>query len=163
MRIFNVETVAPQVAEWQAQGGRTVFTNGCFDLLHVGHVRYLEAARELGDRLVVGLNSDQSVRSLKGSSRPILPATERSELLAALRCVDAVVVFDELTADRVIEAIRPHTYVKGGDYQVDLIPETPLVRRLGGTIAVLPFVEGRSTTSLIGRILELEALAAPPA
>lgn len=159
MRIFTVETIAPQVAEWRKVGGRTVFTNGCFDLLHVGHVRYLEAARALGDRLVIGLNSDSSVRALKGPSRPILPEAERAELLAALRCVDAVVLFDELTADRAIAAVIPDLYVKGGDYEPDMIPETPLVRRLGGDVAVLPFVEGRSTTSVIGRILELESSA----
>lgn len=152
MNVFTIDTIATQVADWQAEGGRTVFTNGCFDLMHVGHVRYLQAARALGDRLVVGLNSDRSVKELKGPSRPILPEEERAELLAALGCVDAVVVFDERTADRAIEAVRPALYAKGGDYEPDTIPETPLVRSLGGEVVVLPFVEGRSTTSLIARI-----------
>ncbi|HEY9898131.1 MAG TPA: D-glycero-beta-D-manno-heptose 1-phosphate adenylyltransferase [Pantanalinema sp.] len=152
MNVYTIDTIAPAVADWQAQGGRTVFTNGCFDLMHVGHVRYLQAARALGDRLVVGLNSDRSVRELKGPARPILPEAERAELLAALGCVDAVVVFDERTADAAIQAVRPALYAKGGDYEPDTIPETPLVRSLGGEVVVLPFVEGRSTTSLIARI-----------
>lgn len=155
MSIYTVDTIAPVISEWEQQGGKTVFTNGCFDLLHVGHLRYLQAARELGDRLVIGLNSDRSVRELKGPSRPILPEDERAELLDALRCVDAVVIFDERTADRAIEAVRPHLYVKGGDYEPDTIPETPLVRSLGGEVVVLPFVEGRSTTSIVERIAEL--------
>lgn len=154
-RVHTVESIPGVVAAWREAGQRVVFTNGCFDLLHVGHVRYLQAARALGDRLVLGLNSDRSVRELKGPSRPILPEDERAELLAALGCVDAVVVFDERTADRAIEAVRPDVYAKGGDYQPDSIPETPLVRQLGGQVVVLPFVEGRSTTSLIERIAAL--------
>jgi rfaE bifunctional protein nucleotidyltransferase chain/domain len=120
--------------------------------MHVGHVRYLQAARQLGDRLVVGLNSDRSVKELKGPGRPILPEAERAELLSALGCVDAVVVFDERTAERAIEAVRPALYAKGGDYVPETIPETPLVRSLGGEVVVLPFVEGRSTSSLIAHI-----------
>ncbi len=141
--------------DWAQDGSTTVFTNGCFDLLHVGHTRYLQAARQLGDRLVLGLNSDDSVRGLKGPSRPILPEDERAELLAALECVDYVLVFDEPTADEAIKAVRPTLYVKGGDYDPERIPETPLVRALGGEVKVLPFVEGRSTTSLVSRIQSL--------
>lgn len=159
MTIHSVESIADRVREWKAVGGRTVFTNGCFDLLHVGHLRYLQAARALGDRLVVGLNSDRSVRALKGPERPILPEAERAELLDALACVDAVVVFDEQTAERAIAAVKPDLYVKGGDYQAEAIPETPLVRELGGEVRVLPFVEGRSTTSLIERIQALTGSA----
>ena len=145
-----------QLAEaWRQDGMTTVFTNGCFDLLHVGHTRYLQKARELGDRLVLGLNSDASVRGLKGPSRPILPQDERAELLAALACVDYVLIFDEPTADEAIKAVRPTLYVKGGDYDPERIPETPLVRSLGGEVRVLPFVEGRSTTSLVSRIQSL--------
>jgi rfaE bifunctional protein nucleotidyltransferase chain/domain len=155
MTAFTSETIGERIRAWKGAGERIVFTNGCFDLLHVGHVRYLKAARQLGDRLVVGLNSDTSVRALKGPERPILPEDERAELLDALACVDAVVVFGERTADRAIEAVRPDLYVKGGDYDPDRIPETPLVRRLGGEVRVLPFVEGRSTTSLVARIQEL--------
>ena len=141
--------------DWAQDGSTTVFTNGCFDLLHVGHTRYLQAARELGDRLVLGLNSDGSVRGLKGPSRPILPQEERAELLAALECVDYVLVFDEPTADEAIKAVRPTLYVKGGDYDPERIPETPLVRALGGEVRVLPFVEGRSTPSLVARLQSL--------
>jgi D-beta-D-heptose 7-phosphate kinase/D-beta-D-heptose 1-phosphate adenosyltransferase len=140
---------------WAQDGSTTVFTNGCFDLLHVGHTRYLQAARALGDRLVLGLNSDASVQGLKGPNRPILPQDERAELLAALACVDYVLIFDEPTADEAIKAVRPSLYVKGGDYEPDTIPETPLVRALGGDVKVLPFVEGRSTTSLVARIQSL--------
>lgn len=140
---------------WAADGSTTVFTNGCFDLLHVGHTRYLQAARGLGDRLVVGLNSDASVQGLKGPTRPILPQDERAELLAALGCVDYVLIFEEPTADEAIKAARPKLYVKGGDYDPETIPETPLVRALGGEVRVLPFVEGRSTTSLVQRIRDL--------
>ncbi|MGI8916362.1 MAG: D-glycero-beta-D-manno-heptose 1-phosphate adenylyltransferase [Chloroflexota bacterium] len=136
---------------------RIVLTNGVFDLLHVGHLRYLEAARGLGDVLIVGLNSDASTRALKGPTRPINPAQERAELLAGLACVDAVVIFPEATATRLIEAIRPDVWVKGGDYgsleeALPRLPEAATVQRLGGEVRLLPFVEGRSTTLLVDRI-----------
>lgn len=132
--------------------GRTVFTNGCFDLLHVGHLRYLQAARALGDRLVIGLNTDASVQALKGPTRPIVPEDERAELLAGLACVDYVTLFGEQTADAVLAALRPHIYAKGGDYTPDSLPEAPTVRAYGGEIAILPFVDGRSTTDLVAKI-----------
>lgn len=135
--------------------GKTVFTNGCFDLMHVGHLRYLQMARALGDRLVVGVNADASVRGLKGGSRPILPEEERAELLAGLACVDYVVVFSEPTADTLLAALKPQIYAKGGDYTPDTLPEAPTVRSYGGEIAIIPFVPGRSTTSLIQRIQSL--------
>lgn len=131
-----------------------VFTNGCFDILHVGHVRYLEAARALGDCLVVGVNSDDSVRRLKGQRRPILPQHERAELLASLRCVDYVVIFPEDTPIDTIQILRPDIHVKGGDYQTDDLPETPYVQSYGGRVVCLPFVPGQSTTGLVERILE---------
>lgn len=155
MSVLDAAAAAVQVAAWRSAGERIVFTNGCFDLMHVGHVRYLTGARALGDRLVVGLNSDRSVRELKGPTRPILGEDERAELMGALRAVDLVLVFDERTADAAIAQVRPDVYVKGGDYEPDTIPETPLVRSLGGEVVVLPFVEGRSTTSLVARIKEL--------
>ncbi|MDB5096885.1 MAG: rfaEb [Cyanobacteria bacterium RYN_339] len=134
--------------------GTTVFTNGVFDLMHVGHLRYLQAARALGDRLVVGVNADSSVKRLnKGPDRPILPEAERAELLAGLACVDFVTIFDEPTADAVLAALKPHVYCKGGDYTPDSLPEAPTVRAYGGRIEILAFVPGRSTTSLIARIL----------
>jgi rfaE bifunctional protein nucleotidyltransferase chain/domain len=135
--------------------GTTVFTNGVFDLMHVGHLRYLQAARALGDRLVVAVNADSSVRRLnKGPERPILPEDERAELLAGLACVDFVTIFDEPTADAVLAALKPTVYAKGGDYTPDSLPEAPTVRAYGGRIEILPFVPGRSTTSLIARIIE---------
>jgi rfaE bifunctional protein nucleotidyltransferase chain/domain len=134
--------------------GETVFTNGVFDLMHVGHLRYLERARALGDRLVVGLNTDASVRRLKGDLRPILPEDERAELIAGLGCVDFVTLFDEHTADEVLRALKPQIYAKGGDYTPETLPEAATVASFGGTISILPFVPGRSTTSLIARILE---------
>lgn len=134
--------------------GTTVFTNGVFDLMHVGHLRYLQAARALGDRLVVGVNADSSVKRLnKGPERPILPEEERAELLAGLACVDYVTIFDEPTADAVLAALQPTVYAKGGDYTPDSLPEAPTVRAYGGRIEILPFVPGRSTTSLIARII----------
>lgn len=134
----------------RAEGKRIVFTNGVFDILHVGHVRYLEAARALGDVLFLGLNSDDSVRRLKGPTRPINPEVERAELVAALRCIEAVCIFPEDTPLNLIEVVRPHIHAKGGDYKTpDALPETPLVRSLGGDVVILPLVPDRSTTRII--------------
>lgn len=140
----------------RAAGRRIVFTNGCFDLLHVGHLRYLEQARALGDVLVVGLNADASVRGLKGPKRPVVPEDERAELLAGLRCVDYVTLFEEPVPNETLAALRPHFHVKGGDYEAESLPETPLVRSLGGEVVIMPLVEGRSTTNVVQRILESE-------
>jgi rfaE bifunctional protein nucleotidyltransferase chain/domain len=140
----------------RAEGRRIVFTNGCFDLLHVGHLRYLEQARGLGDVLVLGLNTDASVQRLKGPQRPIVPENERAELLAGLRCVDYVTLFDEPLPNDTLTALRPHFHVKGGDYSAESLPETPLVRSLGGEVVIMPLVEGRSTTNVVQRILESE-------
>jgi rfaE bifunctional protein nucleotidyltransferase chain/domain len=138
------------------QAGRSiVWTNGCFDLLHLGHVRSLQAARDLGDVLVVGLNSDSSVRRLKGTSRPILSEQDRAEMLAALACVDYVVVFDESTPEAALGQLRPHIHCKGADYAPGsgrAIPEAALVESFGGRVAFLPLVEGLSTTALIERL-----------
>jgi rfaE bifunctional protein nucleotidyltransferase chain/domain len=149
---LTLSDAAAFAREAHAQGKRVVFTNGVFDILHVGHVRYLEEARRLGDLLIVGLNSDGSTRALKGDSRPLVPQGEREELLLALRCVDSVVVFNEPTADRTIEALRPDVYVKGGDYAEEGPPETPTVERYGGQVRILQLVEGRSTTDVIETI-----------
>ena len=140
------------VRKAQAEHKRVVFTNGVFDLLHVGHVRYLAQARGLGDMLVVGLNSDASTRQIKGDDRPLMAEGERAELLRALRCVDAVVVFEEPTANAILEALRPDIYVKGGDYAGDGPPEAPTVQRYGGVVQTLQLVEGRSTSGLIDLI-----------
>ncbi|MBI6546392.1 MAG: D-glycero-beta-D-manno-heptose 1-phosphate adenylyltransferase [Cyanobacteria bacterium NC_groundwater_1444_Ag_S-0.65um_54_12] len=152
MKVSLAEQIAEQVRTWQQSGEKVVFTNGCFDLLHVGHVRYLTAARALGDRLVVGLNTDASVRKLKGSERPILPEQERAELIAALRCVDAVVLFEEDTACQLLRQLQPDIYAKGGDYQRQILPEAITVQEIGSRLAILPFVAGYSTTRLIERI-----------
>lgn len=132
---------------------RVVFTNGCFDLLHPGHVRYLEEARALGDALIVALNSDRSVRELKGDKRPILAEAERAEVMGALRCVDYVLVFDEPTPQRVIATLLPDVLVKGGDWSIDTIVGREEVEAAGGQVLSLPFVDGVSTSEVIERIV----------
>lgn len=135
------------------QSKSLVLTNGVFDILHAGHVSLLEQARSLGDQLIVAINSDDSVRRLgKGPTRPINNAEDRARVLAAIRWVDAVVVFDEDTPLAVIEALRPDVHVKGGDYDPELMPETPLVRSYGGRVVVVPFLAGRSTTEVLRRL-----------
>jgi rfaE bifunctional protein nucleotidyltransferase chain/domain len=135
-------------------GKRLVFTNGCFDILHVGHVRYLQRARSLGDALVVAINSDRSVRELKGALRPIMKEQERAEMLAALGAVDYVVVFDDISPRSLIAEVLPDILVKGGDYQPDEIHGREEVEAAGGRVMALPFVEGASTSSIIERILK---------
>ena len=137
-----------------AAGRRLVFTNGCFDLLHAGHVRYLQQARELGDALAVGLNSDRSVRELKGEGRPINPQDDRAEVLTALGCVDYVVVFDGKRATDVLHTVRPHLYAKGGDYTPDSLDaeERGALSAAGSEIKILPLVPGRSTTTVVERL-----------
>jgi D-beta-D-heptose 7-phosphate kinase/D-beta-D-heptose 1-phosphate adenosyltransferase len=141
-----------QVAAWQSQGDTIVFTNGCFDLLHVGHLTYLSQARQLGERLVVGLNADASVKLLKGEQRPLQTASDRAFNLAALRAVDLVVVFEEETPLQLIRYLRPNVLVKGGDYTVATIVGAEEVMENGGQVKVLPFVNGKSTTALIHRM-----------
>jgi rfaE bifunctional protein nucleotidyltransferase chain/domain len=131
---------------------RIALTNGCFDLLHIGHIRSLEHAASLADVLVVGLNSDDSVRALKGPGRPLVSADERAELIAALDCVDLVTVFSQATAEKLVEAVRPDVYVKGGDYVKSSLPEAAIVRSYGGQIALAPLVPGLSTTSILDRL-----------
>ena len=133
-------------------GKRLVFTNGCFDILHVGHVRYLQAASRLGDALVVAINSDRSVRELKGDGRPIVPERERAEMLASLGAVDYVTIFDELSPRRLIAAILPDILVKGGDYGLEEIHGREEVEAAGGRVLSLPFIEGASTSNIIERI-----------
>jgi D-beta-D-heptose 7-phosphate kinase/D-beta-D-heptose 1-phosphate adenosyltransferase len=133
-------------------GRRLVFTNGCFDILHVGHVRYLQRARALGDALLVAINSDRSVRALKGEGRPVMSEAERAELLAALACVDFVTVFEEDSPRRLIAELLPDVLVKGGDYALDEIHGREEVEAAGGRVLALPFVEGASTTNIIEKI-----------
>ncbi len=139
-------------------GMRVVFTNGAFDLMHIGHLRYLLAARALGHMLIVGLNSDASVKTHKDARRPIVPGAERAELLAALECVDYIVPFDEPTAEHLVAILKPDIYAKGGDYDAaggKPLPEAAIVAEYGGEVHILPLVEGRSTSALIERVLAL--------
>ncbi|MBE6099394.1 MAG: D-glycero-beta-D-manno-heptose 1-phosphate adenylyltransferase [Anaerovibrio sp.] len=133
-------------------GQKVVFTNGCFDILHAGHVRYLNKARSFGDCLVLGLNSDASVRGLKGPNRPINNEQDRAEVVGALGCVDYVVIFDEPTAEALIAKVHPDVYVKGGDYTIETLPEGQIVQKYGGKVELVQLVEGRSTTNVINKI-----------
>lgn len=133
-------------------GQKVVFTNGCFDILHAGHVRYLKKARSYGDCLVLGLNSDASVRRIKGPTRPINCEADRAEVADALACVDYVVIFDEPTAEELITKVRPDVYVKGGDYTLETLPEGRIVKAYGGEVELVSLVEGRSTTNIIKKI-----------
>ena len=144
--------IPPRIAKIREAGGRVVFTNGCFDLLHPGHVSYLRAARSLGDALVVGLNSDASVRKLKGPSRPVVPEKDRAVVLEALESVDAVVVFGEDTPVRLMRELEPAVYVKGGDYRIKDLPEAEVAKEFGAEIRIIPFEPGYSTSVLIERI-----------
>lgn len=153
-KILNPDTAIELAAMLRGQGLRVVFTNGCFDILHPGHTRYLSKARELGDRLFVAVNSDRSVRELKGPGRPVFPEYERAEVLAALAAVDYVTVFDDLTPRDLISRIQPHVLVKGGDWAPDEIIGRAEVESAGGRVISIPVVEGFSTSSLIQAALE---------
>ena len=154
-KIRTLEETKARCEQLRASGKKVVFTNGCFDLLHPGHTRYLCAARELGDHLVVAVNSDRSVRAIKGPKRPILPERLRAELLAALGCVDTVLIFDEDNPLNVIRHILPDVLVKGGDWAEDAIIGSDVVKEAGGEVKRIPFVEGFSTTDLIEKIRDL--------
>ncbi|HEY6188244.1 MAG TPA: D-glycero-beta-D-manno-heptose 1-phosphate adenylyltransferase [Pyrinomonadaceae bacterium] len=153
-KIVSTEELRAERARLHAGGRRLVFTNGCFDVLHVGHVRYLTRARTLGDALIVAINSDRTVRELKGAGRPVMNETERAEMLAALRAVDYVTIFDDLSPRSLIAAVLPDVLVKGGDYALDEIHGREEVEAAGGRVVALPFVEGASTTNIIERIKE---------
>ena len=153
------EEAGTLAARLRAEGRRIVLANGCFDLLHVGHVRYLSAARALGDVLFVGLNSDAAVSRLKGPGRPVLPAAERAEILGALRVVDHVVVFDEDTADRLVALVRPAIHAKGTDYTDATVPEAASVRAAGGRVAIVGDPKDHATRDLISRIRERSGVA----
>jgi rfaE bifunctional protein nucleotidyltransferase chain/domain len=150
--------IPPQIAEIREAGGRVVFTNGCFDLLHPGHISYLLAARSLGDALVVGLNSDASVRRLKGPSRPVVPEKDRAVVLEALESVDAVVVFGEDTPIRLMRELEPTVYVKGGDYRIEDLPEAEVAREFGAEVRIIPFEPGYSTSALIEKIKSMPSV-----
>ena len=148
-KVVAQEELAARVALWKQHGERVVFTNGCFDLLHVGHISVIEQARQLGDRLIVAINSDRSVSSLKGPDRPIVDEAARARVLAALGSVDAVAVFDDPTPLALILAVRPDVIVKGGDYNPDTVVGAREVQSWGGEVRIVPTVEGFSTTRLI--------------
>ncbi|UZJ39128.1 D-glycero-beta-D-manno-heptose 1-phosphate adenylyltransferase [Prosthecochloris sp. SCSIO W1102] len=143
------------VREWKQQGKKVVFTNGCFDILHAGHVQYLEKAKATGDVLIVGVNSDGSVKRLKGQNRPIASETDRCTVLAGLEAVDATVIFDEDTPARIIERLLPDILIKGADWPIDKIVGAKTVLEHGGEVKTIEFLEGRSTTSIIERIIEI--------
>lgn len=152
LKIKTWPQVGEAVVHWRSRGEKIVFTNGCFDLLHFGHIHYLAAARDLGDRLVVGINSDASVRRLKGPHRPIQQEASRLHLMAALSCVDAVVLFEQDTPLELIRLILPEVLVKGGDWQPSQILGSDIVTQNGGEVFSLPFVEGYSTTHIEEKI-----------
>ena len=148
-KIFNQSQLAQQVKQWRAAGEKIVFTNGCFDLLHVGHVRYLRGAKALGGKLIVGLNSDASARALKGEGRPRIPAAERAEILAALQDVDAVTIFDSLDVRELIRLLRPDVHAKGTDYTAESVPERDEVIAYGGRVEIVGDPKDHSTTELL--------------
>lgn len=164
-KIRGRDDIAREVQRRQQAGERGVFTNGCFDLLHLGHVRYLQEARALGDFLIVGLNSDESARRLKGPGRPLIPENERAEILAALACIDYVTIFSEPTANSLVEYVRPAIYVKGADYALNSdtpevpdsnrLPEASVVQAYGGIVRLIPYIAHHSTSELIAAIKQL--------
>ena len=151
-KVVSREQLVERVREQRAAGQTIAFANGCFDILHVGHIRYLESAAREGDVLVVALNDDDSVRQLKGEGRPILPASDRAELVAALRCVDYVVIFSESTVGPLLTTLRPDVHCKGTDYTVESVPERDIVRGYGGRTAIVGDPKDHSTRDLLARI-----------
>lgn len=154
VKILDTESLVATLQKKTEQGQRVVTTNGCFDLLHVGHLRYLKAAKKIGDILVVLVNGDISIKALKGDSRPVISAGDRAEMVAGLACVDYVTLFDEDTPAELLKQIRPHVHVKGGDYDQDNLPEAPLLKQMGTQLVFVPVEKGYSTSSIIDRILQ---------
>ncbi len=153
-KIMALPDLQKKAAKIKEAGGKIIFTNGCFDILHVGHARYLAAAKSLGDYLIVALNSDHSVRQLKGNKRPIMPEVERAEILSALESVDYITIFNELDPLNVIKAIKPNSLVKGGDWAEDQIIGSDFVKANGGQVETIPYIEGSSTTNIVEKIIE---------
>ena len=150
--IMELETLKREIKEKKEAGELIVFSNGCFDILHVGHIRYLKKAASLGDKLVLAVNSDSSVKELKGKGRPFVPETERLEMLAALEMIDYLILFSEIDAKRLLEGIKPQIYVKGGDYRIEDLPEAETVYSYGGKIVLITEIKGKSTTNIIKKI-----------
>jgi rfaE bifunctional protein nucleotidyltransferase chain/domain len=151
--VITIEAAMTLRDQIRRQQEKLVFTNGCYEILHIGHVKYLEEAKSLGDVLIVGVNSDRTVRLLKGSGRPITSEDERSKIVSSLWCVDYVIVFDELTPEAMVSNLKPEVYVKGGDYSVESLPEYNIVKSYGGEVHITKYYQGKSTTSLMKRIL----------
>ena len=151
-QVLSIEKLVEQIDKLKKQGKKIVSTNGCFDILHVGHVRYLQKSAALGDILIVCLNSDSSVKALKGESRPLNNENDRAEVLAALACVDFVVIFNENTPVNYLARIKPDIHTKGGDYDVETLPETKVVVDNGGRVELISFVVGKSTTNIINKM-----------
>ena len=157
MNILTREELVERLASAREAGAKIVFANGCFDVLHVGHVRYLAGARELGDVLIVGINSDQQVAFQKGAGRPVLPASERGEIVAALESVTYVTIFDEPTVEELLLALKPDVHAKGTDYTTDTVPERDVVRSYGGQVAIVGDPKDHSTSEIIGRLGGVDA------
>jgi rfaE bifunctional protein nucleotidyltransferase chain/domain len=151
-KVFARNAMRQRAAEWRAAGEQITLTNGCFDLLHVGHIRYLEAAKQLGGKLIVGINSDSSVRRIKGEGRPAMPESERAEIIAALACVDAVVIFDEPDVRALIADLRPNVQAKGTDYTAENVPERDAMAAIGGRVAIVGDPKDHSTTALLDKL-----------
>ena len=153
--ISSSQDISKLIKQWRVKSNKIVFTNGCFDLVHVGHLHTLSEAKKLGDKLIVAINSDASVKRLKGDSRPILPEQERANLIASLVFVDAVLIFEEDTPIKLIESILPDVLVKGGDWKIEEIVGNEIVRENKGTVVSIPFLDGHSTTDIISKIQSL--------
>lgn len=152
MNRWNRKQVIRAVQDWKRVGETIVFTNGCFDILHAGHIHYLKEAKKLGDRLLVGLNTDSSIQILKGKTRPVNSEISRSTVLKNLSFIDGVTLFEEETPKALIEDILPHVLVKGGDYSVDEVVGADIIKKIGGSVVIIPFLEGFSTSAIIARI-----------
>lgn len=150
--LLNKKNLKNIIIELKKQNKKIVFTNGCFDILHIGHLRYLTEAKKQGDILIVGVNSDSSVKRLKGKTRPINNELDRCEMLSSLKSVDYTVIFEENTPEKIIEELKPSIHVKGGDYKKEDLPETKIVESYGGEVKILNFVEGKSTTNIVKKI-----------
>jgi rfaE bifunctional protein nucleotidyltransferase chain/domain len=155
MIFLKIKDLKKIIDKFKKENMVIVFTNGCFDILHIGHVKYLKEAKKMGDILIVGVNSDDSVKILKGKTHPIVPEKERAEILDSLECVDYVIIFNEINPENLISQLRPDIHVKGGNYQIEEIPEAKLVESFGGKTVILKEVKGKSTSNIIAKILEL--------
>jgi rfaE bifunctional protein nucleotidyltransferase chain/domain len=152
IKIHNLDALTTQVEQWKATGNKVVFTNGCFDIIHRGHIEVLARTADLGDKLIIGLNSDQSIQKLKGEERPIIDEQSRAILLAALSFVDAIVLFSEDTPLKLISALLPDVLAKGGDYEIETIVGHEIVQKNGGKVKLVPFLDGFSSTTIIDKI-----------